>query len=139
MAGRYDINRAAVAKLLYGKTYYPDMVPIYHDLNRRAKEVQRVAKRKVGKDTGRLAARITLDSWAVPPYWWFRVEGNTRYAYMHHQGTRPHTIEGGLEFRSHGRMMHARIVHHPGTRPNPFLRDALPAFMSLRQGVATRP
>jgi hypothetical protein len=139
MAGRYEIHRAAVAKLLFGKTYYPDMVPIYHDLNRRAKEVQRVAKVKVGKDTGYLMSRIELSSRIVPPFIWFKVEGNTRYAYVHHQGSRPHTITGSLEFRSRGRMVHTRVVHHPGTAPNPYLRTALPSFMSLRQGIATRP
>jgi hypothetical protein len=139
MAGSHEINRPAVAKLLFGKAYYPDMVPIFHDLNRRAKEVQRIAKIKVGKDSGRLAANIDLTSRAAPPYWWFKVEGNTRYAYMHHQGTRPHVITGSLEFRKGGRMVHTREVHHPGTAPNPYLRTALPAFMALRQGVATRP
>jgi hypothetical protein len=139
MPGDYEIHRAAVAKLLFGKTYYPDMVPIYHDLYRRAKEVQRVAKVKVGKDSGRLASRIELSSRAAPPYWWFKIEGNTAYAYIHHQGTKPHIIEGHLEFPSGGRLVHTRIVHHPGTEPNPYLRTALPAFLKLRQSVATRP
>lgn len=139
MAQGWSINREAVAKLLFGKTYYPDMVPIYHDLNRRAKEVQRVARVKVHKRTGYLASRITLTSRAAPPYWWFKVEGDTRYAYLHHQGSKPHIITGGLEFRSGGRMVHTRVVHHPGTHGNPFLRDALPAFMALREGVALSP
>jgi hypothetical protein len=138
MAGAYTINRSAVAKLLYGKTYYPDMVPIYHDLNRRAKAVQREAKVLVGKDTGRLMERITLSSWATPPYWWFRVEGNTRYAYLHHQGTKPHIIVGSLEFRKGGRLVHTREVHHPGTAPNPYLRNALPKFMSTRDAFHLR-
>lgn len=139
MAGNYEIHHAAVAKLLYGKAYYPDMVPIYHDLNRRAKAVQRKAKLLVGKKTGYLASRIELSSRIAPPFLWFKVEGNTRYAYLHHQGTKPHIITGSLEFKSGGRMVHTREVHHPGTRPNPYLRNALPEFMGLRQGVATRP
>jgi hypothetical protein len=139
MAGTYEIHHAAVAKLLFGKTYYPDMVPIYHDLERRAKAVQRRAKVLVGKDTGYLASRITLSSRAAPPFWWFKIEGNTTYAYVHHQGSKPHIIKGHLEFPSGGRMVHTRVVHHPGTKPNPYLRNALPAFMGLRQGVTTRP
>lgn len=139
MVGRYEINRPAVAKLLFGKTVYPDMVPIYHDLNRRAESVQRRAKVLVGKKTGRLAARIELTSRAAPPYWWFKIEGNTLYAYYHHHGTRPHLITGELEFRSGGRMIHTRVVHHPGTRGNPFLRNALPAFMAARDAAHLRP
>jgi hypothetical protein len=138
MVGAYEVHRPAVAKLLFGKTVYPDMVPIYHDLNRRAKSVQRRAKVLVGKDTGRLAARIELSSRAAPPYWWFTITGNTRYAWWHHQGTRPHVIEGSLEFRKGGRMVHARVVHHPGTDPNPYLRNALPAFLHARDAVHLR-
>jgi hypothetical protein len=115
------------------------MVPIYHDLNRRAESVQRRAKVLVGKDTGRLAARITLTSRPVPPFWWFTITGDTRYAYYHHRGTKPHVIVGSLEFRKGGRMVHTREVHHPGTKPNPFLRNALPAFMAARDAAHLRP
>lgn len=139
MAGAYTIDRAAVAKLLFGKTIYPDLMPIYYDLHRRAESVQRRAKVLVGKRTGYLASRITLNSRAVPPYWWFKIEGDTRYAYMHHQGTHPHIITGDLEFRSGGRLVHTRVVHHPGTRANPFLREALPAFMAARDLPHLRP
>jgi hypothetical protein len=135
----YDINHAAVTNLLFGKAVAPDLIPIYHDLNRRAKAVQREAKILVGKKTGRLASRITLTSRAAPPYWWFKVEGNTTYALMHHRGTKPHIIEGSLSFRSGGRLIHTRIVHHPGTRGNPFLREALPAFMKLGDVPSLRP
>jgi hypothetical protein len=139
MPGSYEVHRAAVAKLLFGKTVYPDLVPIYHDLHRRAESVQRRAKVLVGKDTGRLASRIELTSWAAPPYWWFKIEGNTHYAYYHHRGTKPHIIEGHLEFRSGGRMVHPRVVHHPGTAPNPYLRNALPAFIGARDAAHLRP
>jgi hypothetical protein len=140
MAGAYTIDRPAVAALLYGKVYAPgDMISIYFDLDRRARAVQTRARVLVGKRTGHLAARITLSSRAVPPFWWFTVTGDTRYAYYHHRGTKPHIITGSLEFRSGGRMVHTRMVHHPGTRPNPFLSRALPAFMSLRDHVDLRP
>jgi hypothetical protein len=139
MPGSYEIHHAAVAKLLFGKTVYPDMMPIYYDLERRARSVQRRAIVLVGKRTGYLASRINLSSRAVPPFWWFKIEGDTRYAYMHHRGTKPHIIEGSLEFRSGGRMVHTRVVHHPGTKPNPFLSRALPAFMAARDATHLRP
>jgi hypothetical protein len=139
VAGSYTIDHRAVAKLLFGKTVGPGFIPIYHDLNRRAKAVQREAKVLVGKDTGRLAARITLSARPAPPFWWFKIEGDTRYAWYHHQGTKPHIIAGSLSFRSHGRLVHTRVVHHPGTRANPFLRNALPAFMKLGDVPSLRP
>ena len=51
---------------------------------------------------------------------------------MHHDGTRPHVIvprKGRvLRFKtSDGRVVYARKVNHPGTRPNPFLIDAAKA------------
>lgn len=135
----YTINHGNVARLLWGKTFYPDMIPIYPELRRRAEAVAKEAKIRVGKDTGRTAASIDVTDRREGPYWWFRIEAHTRYAYYHHQGTRPHIIEGSLEFRSGGKMTHARIVHHPGTKPNPFLKEALPAFFHLREATMFRP
>jgi hypothetical protein len=45
-------------------------------------------------------------------------------------GTRPHIIrprrpEGVLRFTVNGRVVYARYVNHPGTRPNRFLLEAL--------------
>lgn len=45
-------------------------------------------------------------------------------------GTRPHRITprrpgGVLRFTVNGRVVYARYVNHPGTKPNSFLRDAL--------------
>jgi len=131
MAWSFEIHHAEVAKLLWGKSPSGGTVPIYPALNRRAQAVQRKAKVLVGKDSGHLATQIKVSSHAAPPLWIFKVEGDTRYAYWHHEGTKPHIIEGNLEFRSGGRLIHPRLVHHPGTKPNPFLRNALPAFMKL--------
>jgi len=138
VAGKYVIHHGAVANLLYGTRRYPDMVPIRPELQRRAQAVQRRGKVLVGKDTGRLAAQITLTEKITPPFIHYKIEGNTRYAYLHHQGTKPHAIRGSLTFRTGSRVTHARIVHHPGTRPNPFLRNALPAFMALRDAPSFR-
>ena len=51
------------------------------------------------------------------------------YAAAVNDGTRPHEIRPrnaqALRFRIGGRVVYARVVHHPGTRPNPFLDRAL--------------
>ncbi len=51
-----------------------------------------------------------------------------KYAGFHHEGTHAHIIRPRrapmLVFWS-GKVVRAKIVHHPGTRPNRFLTDAL--------------
>lgn len=47
-----------------------------------------------------------------------------------HNGTKKHVIEprrrnGYLRFVVGGRVVYAKVVHHPGTKANPFLTDAL--------------
>ncbi|MFF2612378.1 hypothetical protein [Kitasatospora sp. NPDC058046] len=50
----------------------------------------------------------------------------TRYVI---EGTRPHIIRPrrakALRFEVGGRTVFAKVVHHPGTKPNPFLQRAL--------------
>ena len=127
---RWEIDHTGVAKMLYGKTPAPKMIPIYPELRRRAGLVAATAKVKVGKDTGLTARSISVSSELRAPHWWFRITANTPYALAHHRGTRPHLITGDLKFRTHGKTVHTHVVHHPGTKGNPFLRDALPAFMA---------
>ena len=51
--------------------------------------------------------------------------GTVGYALYHHEGTEPHVIRPvkakALAFRYKGRMVYAKTVHHPGTKPNPYL------------------
>lgn len=51
------------------------------------------------------------------------------YAAAVNDGTRPHIIRprnaSVLRFVVGGRVVYARVVHHPGTRANPFLDRAL--------------
>lgn len=48
---------------------------------------------------------------------------------MVHDGTRPHTIRPRnaqvLRFVVDGRVVFARVVHHPGTRARPFIQRAV--------------
>lgn len=48
---------------------------------------------------------------------------------MVNDGTRPHIIRPKnaktLRFKVGGRVVYAKVVHHPGTRPRPFLDRAL--------------
>lgn len=65
--------------------------------------------------------------WTLRPT--VEISFNTDYAEFVNDGTRPHVIRPRqaqvLRFTVGGRVVFARVVHHPGTRPNPFLDRAV--------------
>lgn len=78
--------------------------------------------------TGRLRAGNQLQ--VNSPVGW-RVEGTVfnavSYALDVHNGTRPHVIRPrnaqALRFEGSNGIVFAAVVHHPGTRPRPFLAE----------------
>lgn len=100
-------------------------------MERRGNRALSGAKRQVGVNTGKL--RQSLHMKHRPEIYgqslWIGSD-TVSYAYMHHQGTKPHVIapKNGTILR----MGSSRIVHgpvmHPGTRPNPFLSSQLHHF-----------
>lgn len=71
---------------------------------------------------GELAIRIQSDTTSCSVT-------RTSYSLFVHEGTPPHDIYakpgGVLAFQVGGETIFASQVHHPGTKPVPFLRDAL--------------
>ena len=138
MAGAYTINRqpspSSSTARRATRTWIPS-APSYSAAHRPSSAAPRCSW---ASGPGCLRRGSRLNEKITPPFLWYQVEGNTRYAYLHHQGTRPHVITGALEFRTGARVTHARVVHHPGTKPNPYLRNALPAFMALRSAPSFR-
>jgi len=65
------------------------------------------------------------------------VTSHADYSLFVHEGTRPHDIEADpgevLAFPWQGGRAFFQEVHHPGTRGNPFLREA------MREAVAEDP
>lgn len=103
--------------------------PIKKDLRRRANNVQRRARQLVGVKTGALRQSIQvkeLQTLVTPS---ISIGSQLPYALAHHEGTRPHTIDPNserlLRFKVAGKVVYARRVQHPGTRPNPYLARAL--------------
>jgi hypothetical protein len=81
-------------------------------------------------DTGRLRASIRGEAqrtWTLRPR--FVVGSDVEYAPYVNDGTGPHIIRPrnaqALRFVVDGRVVFARVVHHPGTRAQPFLDRAL--------------
>lgn len=93
-------------------------------------EIVAGAKLQVGVRTGALRSSIHkrhLGSMSGQYLW---IGSTKNYAYLHHEGTRPHIIlpkepDGALIFRKGARIISTKRVLHPGTRPNRYLSDQL--------------
>lgn len=93
--------------------------------------------------TGRLRASIRSERrgfFGLRLRW--TVGSDVEYASMVNDGTRPHIIrpvrKQALKFRIGGRTVFATVVHHPGTRPRPFLDRALREVARARGYDITR-
>lgn len=87
------------------------------------------AKRQVGVRTGALRASLHMRHYADPRGQYVRIGSSLRYAYIHHEGTKPHLItpkdKQVLRFYSRGVVVMTHLVRHPGTKPNRYLTDHL--------------
>lgn len=89
-------------------------------------EAKRVKNGSFQNRTGNLRRSITrrVDSLSRG-----RVFTDSSYAPVVEEGSRPHTIlpskKRMLAFKINGKMVFARKVNHPGSRPYPFMRPAL--------------
>lgn len=91
---------------------------------------------RVPVDTGELrrSLAITVLSDGV------RIGPNTPYAAYVEFGTRPHQIKpkssgGTLAFTVNGRKIYAKVVNHPGTKAQPFVRPAFEAWVERLGGM----
>lgn len=93
-----------------------------------AEEVSSDASRFAPVDTGRLSE--TIVSYRNGDRSW-RVHARAPYAAYVELGTLPHIIRPvharALRWINESGIHFARLVHHPGTTPQPFLRPALTA------------
>ena len=99
-------------------------------LHRIGNRIQQRAKLQVKVRTGKLRASIRMRHETQRGERAVRVGAYTSYALIHHQGTRPHIITpnkpgGNLVFMRGSRVIHTKLVNHPGTRPNRYLTDQL--------------
>lgn len=104
--------------------------PVVRDLIVRAERVRVEARRLVGKKSGNLESRIVKRVVEIEglPAVIVGVE-SVPYALWHHEGTRPHRIQGKpllvFYWPKAGKVVYLRHVDHPGTKPNRFLVNAL--------------
>lgn len=103
---------------------------VYADTMARAFRVMNEAKRRCPVKSGRLKGSIRIQPMAGGPAGFYvRVGTDVEYAAAVHNGTKPHVITptnaNVLHFQIGGEDVYAMSVHHPGTRGQPFLTDAL--------------
>jgi HK97 gp10 family phage protein len=84
---------------------------------------------KSGKLRGSLAIRVDTNKVTIGPN-----EAVAPYAGYVEFGTGPHIIEpknpgGVLVFKMNGMTVYAKKVHHPGTKPQPYVRPAFEAWV----------
>lgn len=120
--GQVRIDRADLRRAIRGASM--------SELRRVGPMVVNRAKILCPVDTGRLRASIrgrANRTWTLRPQ--FTVSTDVEYAPYVHDGTRPHVIRPRsarvLRFVVDGRVVYARVVHHPGTRGKPFLDRAV--------------
>ena len=105
--------------------------PVVRNLMVRATRVQTKAKAMAGKRSRNLENSIVKRTVRAGTQVYVEVGSELEYAYMHHEGTRPHAIfprsARVLRFETPGGVVFAGSVNHPGTRPNRYLLDALDA------------
>lgn len=132
--GRVRLDRADLHRVYRGESR--------RVLMQRGPQVVNRAKVLAPVDTGRLRAAIKgklVRNWTLRSE--YQITVNVDYAEMVHDGTRPHIIrpkrahtlrrssrgvvKPALRFEIGGRIVYAKVVHHPGTRARPFLDRAL--------------
>lgn len=111
------------------QTHAPEgMVGSY--LHKIGKRIEKGARRQAHFRTGKLRRSIQLQHIVFREGAAIKVGSNLNYAYMHHEGTKPHLITPNppnkvLVFGKGTRVIHARSVNHPGTKANRYLSDQL--------------
>jgi hypothetical protein len=139
-------GRRGIARASGPKSYYFDKLILYKPiltaelntpsgslwkrLEAKALKTQVEAMRMAGFKTGKLRSSIYLNHRTIPDGQEIKIGSDVDYAYMHHQGTKPHVIlpKGDhefLRFSAGNRIVYTRIVNHPGTKPNRFLAEPM--------------
>ena len=103
-------------------------------MEKRAKRAVAGAKRQAGKKTGALRKSIYHRHYRTVAGQSVWIGSYKKYAYMHHEGTRPHIITPKapntvLVFSRRSRVIVTEMVRHPGTKPNRYLSNQLRHFL----------
>jgi hypothetical protein len=95
----------------------------------RAILLEQLAKKQVGKKSRALERSIHYTVVYAGGGFLATIGSDNKIARLHHDGTKPHKIfpktAKTLRFHSHGKIVFAKVVNHPGTKANRYLTDNL--------------
>jgi hypothetical protein len=101
-------------------------------LEMRGQRAKMGAQRQVGVRSGKLRNSIRMRHLGNYTGQYIIIGSKVSYAYLHHEGTKPHLIvpkdAPELVFFSKGRVIRTQLVRHPGTKRNRYLSNQLPLY-----------
>ena len=127
ITGKQGISNIALPKAL--SIWEAEMAPAL------LAEIRRRAPISPTENGGRLRDSITVTRRSTASGIEARFTSSAPYAKYVESGTAPHRIEPrqalALHWQDRGRNVFAARVNHPGTKANPFVRNAIQAMMPL--------
>jgi hypothetical protein len=120
-----DLFAGEMRQMLTGPTG-----PVLRFVRSVTRKVRTLAVLKCPVDTGRLRSAHREEVGVRGGQVYGFVENDTEYAAAVHGGTAPHQIRprrpgGVLRFETGGQVVFTTLVNHPGTRAQPWLREAM--------------
>lgn len=91
------------------------------------------AKAQVGVRTGRLRNSIVAYHLGHAGGQVYGIRAIAPYATIHHEGSRAHPMEI-VRVSGRSRVLVSRTIMHPGTKPNPYLRNQLETICRVGRG-----
>ena len=136
---RYTIKNVVIYDAALDKELRSSSGIVWKYMEKRGKLALEAAKKQVGVKTGALRMSIHMKHLANSTGQYVWIGSNKNYAYIHHQGSKPHLITPSrattLRFTSGGRVVYARSVLHPGTKPNRYLSSQMKYFFMSLSGI----
>ncbi|MDG4796955.1 hypothetical protein [Micromonospora sp. WMMD1082] len=122
---RIDLHAGEIRKLLYGP-----VGPVVRFVRSVARKVRTRAVLTCPVDTGRLRSAHREEVGVRLGQVYGFVHNDVEYAAAVHDGggahvIRPHRAGGFLRFEAGGQVVFTTLVNHPGTRAQPWLREAM--------------
>lgn len=110
-----------------------DVITLWSEIERSLNRGVLRAKGEVGVKTGRLKNSIRSYHTGSSRGQIYGLIASRKYALVHHEGSRAHKMEI-IRPSGKSRILVSRTVMHPGTKPNPYLRNQLETICRVGRG-----